>query len=37
MRSWPLLIIVMAAIVSARADEPHQNIVDDAWKGAHGY
>ena len=37
MRSWPLLIIVMAAIVSARADEPHQNIVDDAWQGAHGY
>jgi phosphatidate phosphatase APP1 len=27
----------MAAFVSARAEEPHQNVVDDAWQGAHGY
>jgi phosphatidate phosphatase APP1 len=31
------IIIIMAAIVSSRAEQPHQNIVDDAWQGAHGF
>jgi phosphatidate phosphatase APP1 len=32
-----LFILMITASVPAHSEEPLQNIVDDAWQGAHGY
>jgi len=37
MKILSLFILTMSATVSVRGEEPHQNIVDDAWQGTHGY
>jgi len=37
MKSWLLLILSMAVIITVHSEEPHHNIVDDAWEGAQGY
>ena len=37
MKILSFIILTMAATASVRSEELRQNIVDDAWQGAHGY
>ena len=37
MKSWISGIVLIAATLTARSEEPLQVIVDDAWQGAQGY